>query len=96
MPATFVFTSQDWMAYVPSNTQYVGYVNYREAYFLSGNSSLFGSNVILEFPQLGFQVLPFDISSEVSIQLPQPPYSGSATILQLTASKQSNLVQALA
>ena len=84
------------MAYVPPNTEYVGYVNYRVAYFLSGNSSLFGSHVILEFTELGFQVLRFDISSEVSIQLPQPPYSGSVTILQLTASKQSNLLQALA
>jgi hypothetical protein len=96
MPDTFVFTSQDWMAYVPSNIQYVGFVNYRAAYFLTGNSSLFGSKVLFEFPQIGFQVLPFDVSSEVDVELPQPPYSGSVTVLQLTAAKESNLVQALA
>jgi len=95
MPDTFVFTTRDWMAFVPSNAQYVGYVNYKAAYFASGNSSLFGSEVVFEFPQLGFQVLPFDVSNEIEIELPQPPYSGAASILQLSSSKQSELIQDL-
>jgi hypothetical protein len=40
-------------------------------------------------------VLPFDISNEIEIELPQPPYSGSVAVIQLTTAKESNLVQDL-
>ena len=84
------------MAYVPANAEYVGYINYREAYSASGNSSLFGNNVLLELPQLGFEIIPLDITYEVGIQLPEPTYSGSALLLQVSAVKQTSLSDELA
>jgi len=84
------------MAYVPANAEYVGYINYREAYSASGNSSLFGDSVLIELPQLGFEIIPLDIMYEVAIQLPEPTYSGSALLLQVSAGKQTNLSDELA
>jgi len=84
------------MAFVPSNTEFVGYVNYQQVYSVTGNSSLLGTNVILSFTQLGFNIIPFDLVYEVGIQLPEPPYSGSALVLQLSSWKQTGLTQLLA
>ena len=79
------------MAYVPANAVYVTYVNYGEAYALSGNFSLFGDSVLIKLPQLGFEIIPLDITYEVAIQLPEPTYSGSALLLQVSAQKQTSL-----
>jgi len=96
IPDSFVFNSQEWMAFVPSNTEFVGYVNYQQVYSVTGNSSLLGTNVILSFTQLGFNIIPFDLVYEVGIQLPEPLYSGSALVLQLSSWKQTGLTQLLA
>lgn len=84
------------MAYVPANAEYVGYVNYREAYSASGNSSLFGESVLIELPELGFEIIPLDITYEVAIQLPEPTYSGSVLLLQVSAAKQTIISDELA
>jgi hypothetical protein len=96
IPANFVFKVQDWMAFVPSDAEYVGYVNYQQAYAVSGNASLFGKEILLEFPQSSFQAIPSDIVYEVAIQLPEPQYSGSALVLQLASGKQTGLSSQLA
>ena len=95
IPENFVFKSQDWMAYVPDDAEYVGYVNYQQAISVSHNGSLFGSSGLLDLPQLGFQIFPTDITYEVVVQLPEPQYSGSASILQLNNGKQSDLTAEL-
>jgi hypothetical protein len=79
------------MAYVPANAEYVGYVNYEEAYSVSGNLSLFGERVLIELPQLGFEIIPLDLTYEVAIQLPEPTFSGSALLLQVSTGKQTSL-----
>jgi hypothetical protein len=84
------------MIFVPANTEFVGYVNYQQAYSVTGNSSLFGANVIIAFTQLGFNIIPLDIIYEVGIQLPEPAFSGSALVLQLSNWKQTILTQLLA
>jgi hypothetical protein len=95
IPDSFVFNSQEWMAYVPTDAEFVGYVNYKEVYSDTGNSSIFGTNVLISFPQLGFSIIPLDITYEVAIQLAEPQYSGSALVLQVSAWKQANLMQLL-
>jgi hypothetical protein len=91
IPDAFAFNFQEWMAYVPANAEYVGYVNYGEAYSLTGNLSLFGERVLIELPQLGFEIIPLDLTYEVAIQLPEPTFSGSALLLQVSPGKQTSL-----
>jgi hypothetical protein len=91
IPDAFAFNFQEWMAYVPANAEYVGYVNYEEAYSVSGNLSLFGERVLIELPQLGFEIIPLDLTYEVAIQLPEPTFSGSALLLQVSTGKQTSL-----
>jgi len=95
IPDGFEFKPQDWMAYVPSDAQYVAYVNYDQAYSITHNSSLYGTQYLFELPQLGFQVLPTDIAYEVEIELPQSQYSGSATVLKFTTQEHAKLVNDL-
>jgi len=96
IPDSFVFKPQKWMAFVPANAQFVGYINYEQAYSVSGNSSLFGLRVVIAFTQLGFDIIPLDIIYEMGIQLPEPTYSGSALVVQLSSWKQASLTQLLA
>ena len=96
IPSNFTFNPQEWMSYVPPDAEYVGYINYRLAYSVSGNSSLFGESPIIQFPQLGFEIIPVDIIYEVAIQMPEPQYSGSAILIQLSSSKQALLSNELA
>ncbi len=96
IPDTFVFNSQEWMPYVPADAEFVGYINYRLAYSVTGNSSLFGERALIQLPQLGFSIIPLDLTYEVAIQLPEPKYSGSAILLQVSGSKQTTLSQELA
>jgi hypothetical protein len=84
------------MTFVPANAEFVGYVNYQQAYSVTGNSSLFGTSVVISFTQLGFNIIPLDLVYEVGIQLPEPSYSGSALVIQLTGFKQTILTQLLA
>jgi hypothetical protein len=96
IPANFVFKAQDWMGFVPNDAEYVGYVNYQQAFAVSHNASLFGRDVLLEFPQSSFEAIPSDIKYEVVIQLPEPQYSGSALVLQLVSGEQAELSSQLA
>jgi len=96
IPESFVFDSRDWMAFVPANAEFVGYVSYKQAYSVTGNSTLFGTDVVISLPQLGFNLIPLDLVYEVGIQLPEPTYSGSALVLQLSSWKQITLIQLLA
>jgi hypothetical protein len=80
------------MSYVPPEVEYVSYVNYQEALAITHNSTLFGSSVLLELPQVNFAIFPSDIVYEVVIQPPEPQFSGSTTILQLTQDRVSALV----
>ena len=96
IPDSFTFNSQEWMPYVPAATEFVGYVNYEQAYLITGNSSLFGTNIVVSIPQLGFNILPFDLVYEVAIQLPEPQYSGSALVLEISPWKLASLRQLLA
>ncbi len=84
------------MPYVPADAEFVGYINYQQAYFVTGNSSLFGENALVQLPQLGFSIIPLDITYEVAIQLPEPKYSGSAILVQVSEGKQASLSQELA
>ena len=83
------------MPYVPRETEYVSYVNYEQAIALTHNSSLFGVNDLFELPPLGFRIFPMDIMYEVVIQLPEPQFSGSTTLLRLTNIKADELVNDL-
>ena len=96
IPDSFVFNSQDWMSFVPANAEFVGYVNYKQVYSVTGNSSIFGTHVIIAFPQLGFNIIPLDVTYEVAIQLPEPQYSGSTLVLEVSAWKQASFAQLLA
>jgi hypothetical protein len=96
IPDSFVFNSQDWMSLVPENAEFVGYVNYKQVYSVTGNSSIFGTNIIIAFPQLGLNIIPLDMTYEVAIQLPEPQYSGSALVLEVSAWKQTSFTQDLA
>jgi len=84
------------MPYVPAEAEFAGYVNYKQAYFVTGNSSLFGQSTLIQLPQLGFSIIPVDITYELAIQLPEPKYSGSAILLQVSEGKQTSLLQELA
>lgn len=95
IPATFEFKLQQWMPYVPRETEYVAYVNYEQAFSITHNSSLFGGNDLFELPSLGFRILPMDITYEVVIQLPEPQFSGSTTLLRLTSNKEAELANDL-
>ena len=95
IPDSFTFNLQQWMAFVPANAEFVGYVNYRQAFSVTGNSSLFGANIVITFTQLGFSIIPVDLIYEVGIQMPEPPYSGSALVIQLSSWKQNALIQSL-
>ena len=84
------------MSYVPHQVEYVSFVNYEESLAITHNSTLFGSSVLLELPQVNFAVFPSDIVYEVVIQPPEPQFSGSTTILQLTQERTSALVNDMA
>jgi len=83
------------MAYVPADAQYVAYLSYEQAFATTHNSSLFGSNLFFELPQANFKVYPLDIVYEVEVELPEPQYNGTVTVLQLNPLKENNLTQEL-
>jgi hypothetical protein len=71
------------MQFVPGQVQYVSYVNYALVFSLSGNSSALGLHALFQIPQLNFTTYPYDVQSEVDIQLPSPGFSGTVNIIQL-------------
>ncbi|HKM77015.1 MAG TPA: hypothetical protein VJZ32_11425 [Candidatus Bathyarchaeia archaeon] len=95
VPTTFEFNPQPWMAFVPNQVQYVGYVNYHQAYVISGNPSLFGSRVMLLVPQLKLTIFPSDVMYELDIQLIPPQFNGTVSILSLTQERLDTISNAL-
>jgi len=83
------------MSYVPSSTEYVAFVSYQQATQITHNSSLFGAESVFELPQLNFKIFPTDIIYELVVQPPEPRYSGSTEILQLTLDAEARLVDDL-
>jgi hypothetical protein len=94
-PTTFEFNLQPWMTFVPNQVQYVGYVNYHQAYVMSGNLSLFGSKVVLQVPQLNLTVFPSDVIYELDIELIPPQFNGTVSILSLTQERLDDISKAL-
>jgi len=84
LPDKIQFSTQAWMAYVPPETYYVGYVNYEDAIDASGNSTLFGTAPLLKLAQLPFDLYAHDIVYEVDIELPTPEYNGTVTLLMVS------------
>ena len=84
------------MSFVPATAEFVGYVNYKGVYATTGNSSIFGTDIVISLPQLGFNLIPLDIIYEVGIQMPEPQYSGSALVLEVSSWKLTSLTQLLA
>ena len=95
IPTTFEFDQQPWMTFVPNQVQYVGYVNYRQAYLVSGNTSVFGSDALLQFPQLRLTIFPPDIIYELDIELIPPQFNGTVSILSLTQERLFTVANAL-
>jgi len=91
LPDTIQFYAQPWMAYVPAETYYVGYVSYEDAIDASGNSTLFGTGPLLELAQLLFDFYPHDVVYEVDIELPTPDYSGTVTLLRVSLDQLNGL-----
>jgi len=84
IPTTLEFNPQPWMTFVPNQVQYVGYVNYHQAYAISGNLSLFGSKGMLQVPQLNLTIFPSDVMYELDIELVPPRFNGTVSILSLS------------
>ena len=95
VPTTFELNPQPWMTFVPNQVQYVGYVNYRQAYVISGNPSLFGSKVMLQVPQLNLTIFPSDVMYELDIELIPPQFNGTVSILSLTQDRLDTISNAL-
>jgi hypothetical protein len=84
------------MSYVPRDSEYVSFVNYKEAMAITHNSTLFGSSMLLALPQVNFVIFPEDIVYEVVLQPPEPKFSGSTSIIQLTPGSGNAFASALA
>ncbi len=95
VPTTLEFNSEPWMTFVPNQVQYVGYVNYHQAYVISGNPSLFGSRVMLLVPQLNLSIFPSDVMYELDIELIPPQFNGTVSILSLTQERLDTISNAL-
>jgi len=95
VPTSLEFNPQPWMSFVPNQVQYVGYVNYRQAYVISENLSLFGSKVVLQVPQLNLTIFPSDVMYELDIELIPPQFNGTVSILSLTQERLETISNAL-
>lgn len=80
IPTNFQFGSASWMAFVPQTAQYVAYVDYQEAYSISGNTLLFGTLPLFQFYQLPVNIPPQSVIYDLDIQVPQPVGSGAVTV----------------
>src|SRR5208283_3978976 len=79
IPTTLEFNPQPWMTFVPNQVQYVGYVNYHQAYAISGNLTIFPSDVIYE----------------LDIELVPPQFNGTVSILSLSQERLDAISNAL-
>jgi len=95
IPTTLEFNLQSWMTFVPNQVQYVGYVNYHQAYAISGNLSLFGSKGMLQVPQLNRTIFPSDVMYELDIELIPPQFNGTVSILSLSQERLDSISTAL-
>ena len=70
LPAAVPFQYEDWMMYVPSSAEFVGYINYRACMEATGNYSLFGDDPLLEIYSPPYALYATSIEYEVSVNLP--------------------------
>jgi len=91
LPATLEFNPQPWMIFVPRQVEYVGYINYHEAFGVSGNSSLFGSKILLQLPQVNFTIYPQNVVYELDIELVPPQFNGTVSVISLTQQQSQSL-----
>jgi len=75
---TIQFQSESWMDFVPRTAQYVGFVNYQEAYRVAENSMPFGTQAILQFYQLRLDITTQSIVFDLDIQLPSSVFNSAA------------------
>lgn len=73
IPDSFQFQAAAWMAFVPKSAQYVSYVDYQKALTVSCNPDFFGTQALLRFYQLRFDISTDSILYDVDIELPPSP-----------------------
>jgi len=66
--------------FVPQTAQYVAFVDYQEAYSISGNTFLFGTLPLFQFYQLPASIPPQSVIYDLDIQIPQPVGTGAVTV----------------
>lgn len=78
IPDTFKFQPSGWMAFVPQTAQYVSFIDYHEAYVVSGNPLLFGARGILQFSQIPLDIPMQSVLFNLDIQLPPSSFNSAA------------------
>jgi hypothetical protein len=78
IPDNFKFQPSGWMAFVPQTAQYVSFIDYHEAYMVSGNPLLFGAHAILQFYQLSLDIPMQSVLFDLDIQLPPSSFNTAA------------------
>ena len=66
------------MAFVPQTAQYVSFIDYHEAYVVSGNPLLFGARGILQFSQIPLDIPMQSVLFNLDIQLPPSSFNSAA------------------
>jgi hypothetical protein len=98
LPATVPFQHEDWMTFVPSSAQFVGYVNYRACMEATGNYSLFGTDPLLEIYSPPYALYAASIEYEVSVNLPSQgskETSPTVSIVKINSQELKDLENAL-
>jgi hypothetical protein len=98
LPATIPFQHGDWMTFVPSSAQFVGYVNYRGCMEATGNYSLFGTDPLLEIYYPPYALYATSIEYEVSVNLPSQgskETSPTVSIVKINSQELEDLENAL-
>jgi hypothetical protein len=79
------------MTFVPQTSQYVAFVDYQEAYSVSGNTLLFGASPIFQFYQLPINIPPQSVIYDLDIQLPGPNTGSSAVTVSVLTLRNDTL-----
>jgi hypothetical protein len=98
IPDKFQFPSESWMNFVPQTAQYVAFVDYHEAYAVSGNPLLFGTQAILQFYELHLDITMQNVLYDLDIQLPQSHFSSVAvtcSVIKIRNDTSRILIEAL-
>ena len=66
------------MNFVPQTAQYVAFVDYHEAFAVSGNPQLFGTQAILQFYELHLNITVQSVLYDLDIQLPSSHFNSVA------------------